>query len=494
MRTLPISLLSNRFTLLLLSALWLAGCEILVVDEREDEIDYGAIEDIRYTAHVQPLLEAKCTSCHGGTRAEAGLRLDGWEHLTAGSHFGEVVIPFDAGRSLLVEMITKLRGGPHPREAGGDTLTQAEVAFLARWIEEGARNDAGEVPYEDADQLLYVCSQDAALVSVVDMETNLVIRNVDLQEHGFSADARPHHVAVEPDGSYWYVSLIGDSKVAKFDRSNRLVAVATIETPGMLAVHPARDLLVAGRSMTAVNPPASLGFLRRTDLHVDEVPVVFPRPHALLFSPDGRYVYTASVSQNEVITVDVETQDVTFTSLGGGMAQSLVQFGLAPDGRTLYLSAEMTGQLHVFDLTDPARPALRQSIDVGSRPWDPIVSPDGRFVYVGVKGADAVAIVDAEAGTVVQHLGGHGIAEPHAAILSPDGRFLYVSNNNLRGTYTPRHDLGDNHGTSPDDPDHHKTHAAGRPIGTVAVIDTATRSIVRVLEVEAYATGMGRAE
>src|SRR5690606_31016984 len=225
-----------------------------------------------------------------------------------------------------------------------------------------------EVPYEDADQLLYVCSQDAALVSVVDMETNLVIRNVDLQEHGFSADARPHHVAVEPDGSYWYVSLIGDSKVAKFDRSNRLVAVATIETPGMLAVHPARDLLVAGRSMTAVNPPASLGFLRRTDLHVDEVPVVFPRPHALLFSPDGRYVYTASVSQNEVITVDVETQDVTFTSLGGGMAQSLVQFGLAPDGRTLYLSAEMTGQLHVFDLTDPARPALRQSIDVGSRP------------------------------------------------------------------------------------------------------------------------------
>lgn len=476
----------------LLGLVLAAGCDTA----GHDHIDYGRIDVIDYGEHVQPLFDSKCTSCHAGATAAAGLRLDAWDALVAGSRYGEALIAFDAGRSLLVEMATKLEGGPHPQEVGGEPLTQAEVDFLARWIDEGAKNDAGAVPYADADQLLYVCSQDAALVSVVDMEANVVIRSVDLQEHGFSANARPHHVAVEPDGSFWYVSLIGDSRVAKFDRDNRLVATATTPTPGLLALHPTRDLLVAGRSMTAVNPPASLVFLRRSDLQAEEVPVVFPRPHALALSPDGAYVYTASVSQNEVMTVDAERHDVAFTTLGGGPAMSFVQFAVSPDGRALYLSAEMTGLLHVFDLADPSAPALRGSIPVGRRPWHPVFTPDGRHLYVGAKGDDAVAVVDVFAQAVVATIRGDGLAEPHGAVMRPDGRYVYVSNNNLRGTYTPRHDLGDNQGTGHEDPDHHKTGspAAGQAVGTVVVIDTATRSVVKVLEVEANATGMGRAE
>ena len=54
------------------------------------------------------------------------------------------------------------------------------------------------------------------------------------------------------------------------------------------------------------------------------------------------------------------------------------------------------------------------------------------------------------------------------------GRRVYVSNNNLKGAYTPRYDLGDN----------------PQP-GTVVVIDTATNEIEKVIEVEAYATGLG---
>ena len=69
-----------------------------------------------------------------------------------------------------------------------------------------------------ADDLLYVCNQNDATVSVIDMATNRVIRTVDLKQLGFSANARPHHVAVEPDGSFWYVTLIGDNRVVQMWR------------------------------------------------------------------------------------------------------------------------------------------------------------------------------------------------------------------------------------------------------------------------------------
>lgn len=470
----------------------LAGCEL--VGEHEEHIDYDRIDEIRFSRHVQPLLDRTCTSCHGEDEAAAGLRLDTWEHLIEGSRFGEAVIPFDAGRSLLVELTTALRGGPHPHELGADTLTRAEVDFLARWIEEGARNDAGEVPYAGAEQLLYVTNQGSAVVSIIDMTSNLVIRTVDLQEHGFSANAKPHHVAIEPDGSYWYVSLIGDGRVARFDRENRLVATASMETPGMLAVHPTRDLLLAGRSMTAVNPPAALGFIRRSDMQVEEVPVVFPRPHALGLSATGAYAYTASLVENQVVTVDVERGDVAFTAVAGP-PQSLAHMAVAPDGRTMYLTAHLTGEMHVFDISSPATPVHVGAVGLGSMPWHPVVTPDSRTVYVGNKGSNTVSVVDAATRAVVDLIEGEGLAEPNGSAVSPDGRYVYVTNNNLQGTYRPRYDLGGATGGGGGH-DHGggggETPGTGGPIGTVVVIETATNRIVRVIEVEENPTGIER--
>ena len=79
---------------------------------------------------VQSLLDAKCTSCHTGADAARGLRLDSWQALFAGSDHGEAVIPFDAARSLMVELTTKLVGGPHPAEVGG-------VPLIVAWSPDG---------------------------------------------------------------------------------------------------------------------------------------------------------------------------------------------------------------------------------------------------------------------------------------------------------------------------------------------------------------------
>ncbi len=70
---------------------------------------------------------------------------------------------------------------------------------------------------------------------------------------------------------------------------------------------------------------------------------------------------------------------------------------------------------------------------------------------------------------VVAIVEGRGLAEPHGAAVSSDGRYLYVSNNNLKGVYQP-------HGAD--------------GVGTVVVINTATRQIEKVIEVGHYPAGV----
>ena len=181
-----------------------AGCEVFGTDDDGGgEINYSQIRDIRFSEHVLPLLQRKVAPLLAD---ETGLRLDSWESLIAGSDFGEVLIAFDAENSLLVELATRL-DPPHPSQQGAEALTQDEIDFLIRWIDEGARNDAGQAPYEDAQDLLYVCNQDAAAISVIDMAANVVIRTVKLADFGFDGVPKPHHVGVEPDGAFWYVSV-----------------------------------------------------------------------------------------------------------------------------------------------------------------------------------------------------------------------------------------------------------------------------------------------
>ena len=436
-------------------------------------------------ADVQRVLDGKCTSCHRGADAARGLRLDSWQALIAGSDHGEAIIPFDAVRSLLVELTTKLVGGPHPAEVGGETLSDAEVALLSEWIDEGAPSDTGEIPFADARHLLYAANQSVAIVSVIDMETNQVIRTVDLQQHGFQENASPHHVAVEPDGSHWYVSLIAANRILKFDRNNNLVGEIDFVRPGLLALDPDGDNLYAARSMAAVRPPQEIGVIRRSDMTFEEVGIFLPRPHALAVRPGEGTVYTASLAVNQIASFDPEDEAVELYDLGGDRPHTLVGFAVSPDGRWMVGTTELTGYVFVFDLD--RTPALTpvDTLVVNAAPWHPVFTPDGRWVYVGNNRDNTVNVIDMDTRTLAKVIEGNGLAQPHGAAMSPDGRFAYISSRNLEMSedqgraghmYTPRYDLGDN------------TRA-----GTVVVIDTESQEIVKIIEIEGYGSGLGAA-
>lgn len=326
--------------------------------------------------------------------------------------------------------------------------------------------------------LLYVCIQDDAKVAVVDMAAKAVVRTVDLQKLGFPATAKPHYIVVEPDGSFWYVSLIGANRVVKFDRQDRVVAQFEMETPGMLAI--AGPILVVTRSMSAVNPPKRIAILRRETMQGDELDVIFPRPHpvAALATADSGYAYTGSLGVNQLAAVSFADDKVELVPIAGP-THSLVQFTLSPDGRTLVGSTDVSGQLLVFSLASPSKPALVKAIDVGRMAFDPAFTPDGRFVWVPVKSTNEIVVVDAASWTVARRIKDDAFKQPHQIVFSPDGATAFVTNNNKMDHMA--------------DPAHagHAMPGAGGP-ASLSVIDVKAGRVVKSIELGLNLTGMGR--
>lgn len=331
----------------------------------------------------------------------------------------------------------------------------------------------------DAGELLYVCIQDEARIAVVDMDATRVVRTIDLRALGFSATAKPHHIAVDPAGEHWYVSLIGANRVLKLDRADRLVAQYEMEVPGMLSLSPGGDVLAVSRSMSAVNPPARIALLSTATMEGEELEVLFPRPHPVVVAPNG-FAYTGSLGVNQLASVSLADGRVEIVPLAGP-PHSLVQYAISPDGGTLVGSTDRSGQLLVLDLAEPSRPLLVASVEVGAMAFDPAFTPDGRFVYVPVKGADDIAVVQTDGWTVTRRIAHEALRQPHQIVFSQDGARAFVTNNNKA-----------DHMADPAMADH-DMHASPEGDGpaSLVVIDVTSGRVVEAIELGLNLTGMG---
>jgi mono/diheme cytochrome c family protein len=96
----------------------------------------GGSATVSYRRDIQPIFDRNCVNCHGGS---AGLWLDRYERIMAGSNRGAVIMPGNASQSELYRRIT---GQSQPRmPLGGSTLSQGDIDAIRTWIEEGAPNN-----------------------------------------------------------------------------------------------------------------------------------------------------------------------------------------------------------------------------------------------------------------------------------------------------------------------------------------------------------------
>jgi hypothetical protein len=88
---------------------------------------------VSFRYDVQPILNERCISCHGGTE---GIYLDTYDGVMNGSRGWQVIIPGDPSNSYLIRLVSQ-----NIMPFDGPPLTQSQVQLLADWISTGAPNN-----------------------------------------------------------------------------------------------------------------------------------------------------------------------------------------------------------------------------------------------------------------------------------------------------------------------------------------------------------------
>lgn len=156
-------------------------------------------------------------------------------------------------------------------------------------------------------------------------------------------------------------------------------------------------------------------------------------------SQDGKLVAAQNYVPGGVKVFNADTlelvADIPATYGQQGERSKVVGLMDAPGNRFVW-SLFDAGEIWVGDFTDPLAPAIRKFKNVGSQPYDGLVTPDGRHYLAGLFGEDGLAMLDLwhlEKG-VRRILDGYGKGQeklpvykmPHLAGWAVAGRFAYV--------------------------------------------------------------------
>lgn len=133
-------------------------------------------------------------------------------------------------------------------------------------------------------------------------------------------------------------------------------------------------------------------------------------------SQDGRLVAVANYEPGGVRIFDAATlapvADIPATYGDDGARSKVIGLVDAP-GQRFVFSLWDAGEIWIADLSDPAEPAIQRFTDIGTNPYDALLTPDGRYYIAGLFGEDGLAMLDLwhpQAG-VRRILGGYGRGE-----------------------------------------------------------------------------------
>jgi hypothetical protein len=93
---------------------------------------------VDFARDIEPLLAARCYSCHGAKKQESGLRLDRKAAALRGGEHGPLLVAGNSAASLLF----RVTANTHPEivrmPKKGEPLTAAQLGLLRAWIDQGA--------------------------------------------------------------------------------------------------------------------------------------------------------------------------------------------------------------------------------------------------------------------------------------------------------------------------------------------------------------------
>ncbi len=299
-----------------------------------------------------------------------------------------------------------------------------------------------------ADQRVYVANEQSNTVSVVDPAARAIVATV-------PTGSRPQHVAVDPQGRFFYVTVLftseSDDLVQIFDVATNamLTSVVVGHEPVYVVPSPSGTrLYVASKAANTVSVVSVPEFKR-----IETIKLKGKGPHGPAITPDGKTLLIPNSRSGDVSVVDVERGNGDLIKLPPGAKP--VAIGVNRNGQIAYVTDAGLNQVHQIDI---ARKIVLASLAVGGHPMQTPTHPTRPFLYIPCMDAAAVYKVDINTWKVDKVIavgrGAQGVA------YTGDGRYAYV------------------------------TLSRETPHGKVAVIDTETDVVETTIPVEEAPDGI----
>ncbi len=114
-------------------------------------------------------------------------------------------------------------------------------------------------------------------------------------------------------------------------------------------------------------------------------------------SQDGKLVAVSNYKPGGVKIFDAQSlklvADIPATYGTSNQLSKVIGLVDAP-GQKFIFSLWDAGEIWVADMSDPKTPKIKKFKDIGSNPYDALITPDGRYYIAGLFGEDGMALLD----------------------------------------------------------------------------------------------------
>ncbi|MCS6991766.1 MAG: YncE family protein [Chitinophagales bacterium] len=336
--------------------------------------DHTPLPDNGYPPDVGRIITTQCSTpgCHTrkSKAAAGGLAMETWADLFAGGNGGAVVIPYrpdqswlmfytntDTARGIVLQPTMPFNRPP---------LSLHEWQTLYNWIINGAKNNKGEIAFPPVEgrTKIYIANQGCDIITVVDAETRLAMRYIDV---GNSPDLEfPHFVKVSPDRKFWYIVHLNSTYIEKFN---------------------AHD-----------------------DSRIGTIPIGTGYWNTMAISGDGRYGYVVDLSDDGHVAI-LDLQEMKIIANIWGLRWPHGSW-CTRDGRTLYVTSQYGNYIYKLDVSNlNFIQSERIVLAPGQSPHnfqgtlDPhevIMTPDETKYFVTCQASDEVRVFDASTDQLIK--------------------------------------------------------------------------------------------
>ncbi len=417
---------------------------------------------ISFINDVAPILKENCFACHDSKKRKGKLDMTTFESFHKGGTKDEPWVAGKPAESVIIDLITTKGQTRMPPKEAGDALPQAKIEIIRRWIQEGAKLDAGISPKADLMRELRVrwkppvpptAYKDPALINalaftpdgkdlVVGGYHELTVWDVasaKLVKRIYTRAERAFGMVFLPDGKLAVAGgrpgQEGDVRIYNLNSpgkqvngvtvldgvndKNVLVAALTDSEDTILAIALSKDgkKLAAGGCDRLVrvwdlSPGYAKAKLEQAiENHADWV-------FGVCFSPDGKFLLTASRDKTAKIW-DLKAKESVAT-----FQNSVYAVGITHDGK-YGISVGEDNNVRYWEATDKAKKIgkqVRTSGGHGKAVFRIAYHADAKTPLMATCSADhTVRLWNPLTGAALKTLSGH-TDWVYAVALSPDGK------------------------------------------------------------------------